>query len=113
MYTSAGELLEGLLKNASEGIAKPAALPLWTLMLGIGHVLPITLVLLSDSPPAWIALALSIGSRATLAIRFQSPLWSALLHPLGIAALLLIQWAAMLRQVIGRKRTWRGRSYPA
>jgi Glycosyl transferase family 2 len=113
MYASAGELLEGLLKNASEGMAKPAALPVWTVMLGIGHVLPITLALLSPSPLAWMALGLSIGSRAVLAIRFRSPVWSALLHPLGVAVLLLVQWTAVVRQVIGYKRTWRGRSYPA
>jgi Glycosyl transferase family 2 len=113
MYTSAGEMWQGMLKNASEGMAKPTALPVWTALLGLGHVLPVALVLLSPSPMAWAGLVLSIGNRLGLALRFRSPLWSALLHPLGITVLLFVQWTAIVRQMIGYRTTWRGRSYPA
>jgi hypothetical protein len=38
---------------------------------------------------------------------------SAVLQPIGVTALLLLQWAALLRAASGRKATWRGRSYTA
>jgi len=113
MYETARETLEGLLKNAREGMAKPVALPIWTALLGLGHLLPLALVLLSPSPLAWAAFLLSLATRLVLVLRFRALLWSALLHPAGVALLLAIQWVALLRQVVGARTTWRGRSYPA
>ena len=94
-------------------MAKPLALPVWTALLGFGHLLPLALVLLSPSPLAWAALLLGLVTRLVLALRFRAPLWSALLHPAGVALLLAIQWVALLRQAVGSSTTWRGRSYPA
>ena len=113
MYTAAPELWEGLSKNATEGMAKPVALPVWTVILGGGQVLPLALVLAAPSWPAGLALAAGIGLRLVLAVRFRQPVLSALLHPFGMAALLLVQWAALLRAARGRPATWRGRAYPA
>jgi hypothetical protein len=36
----------------------------------------------------------------------------ALANPLAIAALLGVQWAALIRAARGRPSTWRGRAYP-
>ena len=43
----------------------------------------------------------------------RQPLDSALLHPLGITALLLIQRQALARQWRGKPAEWKGRSYQA
>ncbi len=113
MYTSAAGVWEGLTKNATEGMAKPAALPVWTLILGGGAVLPPVLLLLHPSAAAALACALGLATRLILAWRFRQPVLSALLHPVGVAALLGLQWAALLRAASGRPATWRGRAYTA
>ncbi len=111
MYTGTPDLFAGLAKNATEGMARPVALPVWTVLLGFGQVLPVALVALAPGPTSIAALALSIGSRLVLAVRFGQPVWSALLHPLGVAMLLGVQWWALLRAALGRPAVWRGRSY--
>jgi len=113
MYHSAAQVWEGLSKNATEGMAKPLALPVWTAILGGGQVLPAVLVLAAPSAPALAALAAGIGLRLVLAARFGTPVLSALLHPLGVLALVGVQWAALARTAAGRPATWRGRAYPA
>jgi hypothetical protein len=113
MYTNAAQVWEGLTKNATEGMAKPLALPVWTVVLGVGQVLPLILLCVLPSWIAALALTFGIGFRLILAARFDQPVVSALLHPLGVAALLVLQWAALLRAATGRKATWRGRAYTA
>jgi len=113
MYTNAHDVWEGLTKNATEGMAKKLALPIWTLILGGGAILPLILLIASPGPIAAAALACAIGLRLILALRFQQPIVGALLHPIGVAALLVVQWAALLRLLAGRPATWRGRAYPA
>jgi hypothetical protein len=113
MYTSAAQVWEGLTKNATEGMAKPVALPIWTFVLAAGQVAPLILLLTPATVSAALALAFGIGFRLILAWRFRAPLVSAVLHPLGVAALLVLQWAALLRAASGRKATWRGRAYTA
>ena len=113
MYSSAAEVWSGLGKNATEGMARPVPLVIWTMLLAGGHVVPLLLVLTAPSVPAMLALVLSIGLRFVLAVRFRQPEVSALLHPLGILALLAVQWAALVRSLRGRPAMWRGRAYPA
>jgi hypothetical protein len=113
MYTDAAQLWEGLTKNATEGMAKPLALPLWTAILGGGQVLPPVLLVLQPGWVAGLAVAASIGTRFLLVRRFRQPALSAILHPAGVAALLTVQWAALIRAARGRPATWRGRAYPA
>jgi hypothetical protein len=120
MYTGAPALLRGLLKNATEGMATPVALPVWTLLLFGGHVLPWILlaVALATGETAalpWIGLAcaLPIAARLLQAFRCREPLAAVLLHPLGVLALLAIQWTALMRQRLGIGTDWRGRAYQA
>ncbi len=113
MYANVAQVWEGLTKNATEGMAKPLALPVWTVILGGGAVLPLSCVALAPTPPAIAALACGVGIRLVLAWRFGQPVVSALLHPLGVAALLFLQWAALMRAAFGRPATWRGRAYTA
>jgi len=113
MYGSAREVWDGLSKNATEGMARPIGLPVWTGMLGGGQVLPIPLLLLAPSVPAVLAVLASMGLRLVIAWRFRQSWASALLHPVGIAVLLALQWVALLRAARGRPTQWRGRAYPA
>jgi hypothetical protein len=112
MYTNAAQLWEGLGKNATEGMAKPLALPFWTILLLGGQVLPAVLMIVAPSTTALLALILSLGLRLVLAARFRQPEISALLHPVGVVALLVVQWSALVRGLLGRPATWRGRAYP-
>ena len=110
----------GALENATAGMATPATLPVWTVLLLGGHVMP------------WFALAASltdgngpmVGLSATAcaaplmvrllqSLRFREPLRSVPLHPAGVLLLVVLQWYALMRQAAGRPSTWRGRTYPA
>jgi hypothetical protein len=113
MYQTSGEVWEGLTKNATEGMAKPVALPIWTLILGGGQVAPAILMATAPNLLAALALACGIGLRLLLAWRFRQPVLSAICHPLGVAALLVVQWASLLRALRRQPATWRGRAYPA
>ncbi|WP_428488146.1 glycosyltransferase [Rhodopila sp.] len=113
MYHSAAEVWEGLTKNATEGMAKPLALPIWTAILGGGQILPVVLLLVAPGVLPAAALACGLGMRLVLARRFRQPVFSALLHPLGMAGVLIVQWASLSRALRGRPATWRGRAYPA
>ena len=110
MYQDAAGVWQGLTKNATEGMAKPLALPIWTALLAGGHILPF---LLLPSPVAWAACGCAWGLRAILAWRFRQSWLSVVLHPLGVGVLLVLQWNALLRQAAGVKATWRGRAYTA
>ena len=112
MYTSASLVWEGLTKNATEGMATPAGLPVWTLILGLGHVLPLALVVLAPGDAALAALAAAALIRAILAVRFRQDLVAIVFHPIAVAALLVIQWASLIRAWRGAPSTWRGRAYP-
>ena len=83
MYRNAAQVWEGLCKNATEGMAKPRALPFWTVILGGGQVLPLVLLVWSPGWAAGLALAAGIGTRLVLAWRFRQPVLSALVHPAG------------------------------
>ena len=113
MYVNAGQVWEGLCKNATEGMAKPVALPIWTVILGGGQILPLALMLAWPGWAAGFALAAGVGLRLLLAWRFKQPFVSALLQPLGVLALLAVQWFSLFRAARGGRATWRGRAYPA
>jgi Glycosyl transferase family 2 len=113
MYHSASGVWEGLTKNATEGMAKPIALPIWTVILGCGQILPLVLLLLAPGPAVGIAFVSGIVMRLVLASRFHHPVLSAVLHPAGVISLLVVQWASLFRMLRGRKSTWRGRDYSA
>jgi glycosyltransferase involved in cell wall biosynthesis len=129
MYTSAGEVVQGLLKNANEGIANARLLIPFTILLGGANVLPwITLVmafakrssLIAEGLPisasvvigilvSLIAILVSYVPRMIAAIRLGQSIVGAFLHPLAIVGFLLIQWWAFWNHLRGRQVTWRGR----
>jgi glycosyltransferase involved in cell wall biosynthesis len=140
MYQSGREVWNGLAKNAHEGLAAPRLIVPATLMLLLGQVLPLILLLtflarfatlvyfpfgdfyavMTAYQQSGLGLGLAFSSLATLAmyyprfdaaIRFRQPIDSAIMHPLGIVALLAIQWYAFVRVILGRRSEWKGRSY--
>ena len=117
MYHTNADTWRGLGKNATEGLAAPGTiLPMTALLLG-GQVLPFIMLaftpMLSGSAVtlAAIAAALAYVPRLIAASLFCQPLGGALLHPLGVIALLVIQWHALLRHFAGKPSVWKGRSY--
>ncbi|MBC8095211.1 MAG: glycosyltransferase [Akkermansiaceae bacterium] len=117
MYRTNGETWRGLGKNATEGLAASRTIVPMTLMLLAGQVLPFAL-LASAGLMSGVGVALAAGAcwlalipRLIAAVRFCQPLGSALLHPLGVLALLSIQWHALLRQWRGQPAEWKGRQY--
>ena len=123
MYRSAGEVWRGLEKNATEGMAGPAAIVPWTFVLFLGQVFPIVLLVyllprghfdhrgtIAATLCAIAALA-SYAVRAASAVRFRQSWLGVALHPVGVLLLLAIQWSAFLRNLTGRPAQWRGRTY--
>ena len=117
MYRTNADTWRGLGKNATEGLAAPGAiLPMTVLLLG-SQVLPFILLafapMLSSSGLLLTAVAAGLTYLPRLlAVRiFRQPLGGALLHPLGVLALLVIQWHALVRHLTGRPSEWKGRSY--
>jgi hypothetical protein len=119
MYQSSRETWDGLAKNATEGIAAPGTIIPMTALLAGGQVLPFLLLPASAWLPTESILLLSITvilawfPRLLMMRRFVQPFSSAVLHPCGVAALLLLQWSALMRQCAGRPAQWKARSYPA
>ena len=120
MYSNARQVWFGLAKNATEGIASPGRIVPISAILFAGQVLPYLLVIFliarHESWPirlcvlaaicaAWLPRMLAVG-------RFRQDWRGVALHPLGLLALLAIQWYAFTRKLTGRAVTWRDRAYP-
>jgi hypothetical protein len=119
MYTGNRACWAGLAKNATEGMASPRAIGLWSVLLLGGHVLPFCLLVaawLTGPAAATTALATAavLGLYATRLIgvvRFGHSPVGAALHPVGVALLVAVQWWALGRQLAGRPAAWKGRTY--
>ncbi|HSU31546.1 MAG TPA: glycosyltransferase family 2 protein [Bryobacteraceae bacterium] len=121
MYRNASQVFQGLLKNATEGIASPKRIWVFSLLLFGGEVLPVILLgysLLTGVPRALVyllvaATGLAYGLRLLLALRFAQPALVVLVHPLSILSFLALQWYALFRQFAGLPSTWKDRTYQA
>jgi len=84
------------------------------LLLG-GQVLPLFLLAFAKSPLALVLAALATAAaffpRLIAVARFRQSLVGALLHPVGICALVAIQWFAFFRSLRKLPAVWKGRSY--
>ncbi len=113
MYDNAADTWRGFSKNAGAGMGSPWAIGPWTVLLLGGHVLPWALLAGGVwCGPVYAAAGLSLLTSVRLAVRFQQGAGSVLTRPLGVAALVLLQWVALAGRLTGRRPTWRGRSYP-
>ena len=117
MYESFSATWRGFAKNAYEGLGSPGLLIFLTVLHLLGHVLPwlAALVLLvageAASLPfalATLAIACHAGQRLLLARRLRLPAITALVHPLGVLMMVLVQWDSFRLHRSG-KRAWRGR----
>ena len=120
MYDNAKAVFEGFAKNATEGMARPLALPVWTLLLAGGHLLPLVVIPAAfasgaAASPAWLAAlssaALLLVARVLQAVKCREPWQAVALHPLGVLLTLAIQWRALFGYLRGRQVQWRGRTY--
>ena len=119
MYRGARDVWRGLTKNAHEGLATPMLIGPSTLLLFGGQVLPpLALLVCLTGHASWLLVRLAvIGTIAAYyprlagARRFRQPLIGALLHPVGVLILLVIQWWAFARSLARRPVTWKDRAY--
>ncbi|MCB8822986.1 glycosyltransferase [Microvirga rosea] len=112
MYSNLREAWAGFSKNAHEGMATPVSLPIWTMFLCGGHVLPIALVFYTESILVFLAVVLSLGTRAAVTVATRENMLSIPFHPLTILVSLGIQWSALFKVGAVGKVGWKGRHYP-
>ncbi|WP_165250013.1 glycosyltransferase family 2 protein [Paludisphaera soli] len=124
MYRNAGEVWHGLAKNAGEALASPGLIVPMSIILLMGQVAPFALAVAAASswPRPWTGLELGALGVAVAAAwaprmigvrRFRQSLAGALLHPVGVALLVAIQWYSFARKILGRPSRWKGRGYAA
>ncbi len=118
MYSNAREVWFGLGKNATEGMAAPARIVPFTLLLLFAQVVPVcwlAVALLRGDAWLWPLLATLSGYavRVIAMVRFRQSLLGVLLHPLAVLLSLVLQWWALGRRVLGIQATWKQRVYDA
>jgi hypothetical protein len=121
MYHNASQVWQGLSKNATEGMGAPARILPFTFLLLFGQVLPLLLALSIAFSPAsysqqeraliYASVAASLIPRILSVWKYRQSLLSALLHPLGVALLVVLEWNALIRKLAGQPVTWKERAY--
>jgi glycosyltransferase involved in cell wall biosynthesis len=120
MYRNAGQVWQGLAKNATEGIAAPVRIVPISLVLVLGQIVPYLLLAFLIAGrvvklEVLVFVAVAVASawlpRVLAAIRFKQDWRGALLHPVGIAVLLAIQWYSLTRKLMGGAVSWKDRAY--
>jgi glycosyltransferase involved in cell wall biosynthesis len=120
MYHNAAEVWNGLAKNATEGLAAPARILPSSFFLFFGQVLPLVLLAFVVGNAGLHSTADILALGATVACfvprllavhRFRQRLLSAVLHPMGVLVLLVLEWYALGRKLAGRQATWKQRAY--
>ncbi len=116
MYRNAREVWQGLGKNATEGMAAPGRIVPFTVMLFFGQVMPVywlAEVALRHGRLFWPLVAVLCGYvvRAISTLRFRQSVLGALLHPVAVAVLLVLQWWSLGRKLLGRQAVWKQRAY--
>ena len=117
MYRGYGQVVRGLLKNATEGIANKVLLIPFTILLGGAFVAPLVMMIMALiwQWPLWLKVILSLATllsfvpRVMAAERFRQSWLGVLLHPLAVAWFLFLQWRAWIEGILGRRVAWRGR----
>ncbi|MFM8213791.1 MAG: glycosyltransferase family 2 protein [Pirellula sp.] len=125
MYTDLRQVQQGLLKNATEGIANPKLIVPFTVLLLGGSVVPVCL-LVWQTISCWmngtwsglplvslilLALATVMGwiPRILAQRTFRQSLLGALAHPVSVLWFVVLQWRALIRSLLRIKTPWRGR----
>ena len=121
MYRGAAAVWHGFAKNATEGMATPVGLPVWTVLLLGGHVLPWVLLVawlsgaMTGEPwqmvVLWGAWLMAVATSVGVMYRFGQSWLAGVARPVGVAVLVAIQWWAVWRRLWGRPSSWKGRAY--
>ncbi len=118
MYRSGRQVWNGLAKNAREGLGTPLGIWFWTVILTAGQIVPWVVMgrAIASGSPMFLEIAglicgISIVPRLHAASRFQQSWLGAILHPVGVALLLAIQWYATVRVWLGRPVGWKNRPH--
>lgn len=120
MYRNAGQVWQGLAKNATEGIAAPVRILPISLVLGMGQIVPFLLLIvlaMGRTVKAEVAVFVVVAvasawlPRVLAARRFRQDWRGCLLHPMGIVVLLAIQWYSLGRKLTGGSVSWKTRAY--
>jgi hypothetical protein len=118
MYHGASEVWQGLAKNATEGMGSPGRIPVFTVLLLAGQVLPLPIAAWASREQnlpamrmALTAAALGFAIRLLSAWRYRQSWRGALLHPLGVLLLVVLEWGAFLGKAAGRQVMWKQRAY--
>jgi hypothetical protein len=117
MYQSLPQVIRGLLKNATEGIANPRLILPFTVLLVGGSVVPLVLFLINllrgSNWPTIAVLAIATGlswyPRIANAIRFRQSWLGVILHPVSVAWFVALQWIALMMAMLKVQTAWRGR----
>jgi Glycosyl transferase family 2 len=112
MYRGFLDAWAGFSKNAHEGIATAKVLPIWSVLLIGGHVVPFAVLPFWPAFPIVAAAGLSLAARAVITIATKEHPLAILLHPFTILVGIAIQWSSLLRFRAGRQAGWKGRLYP-
>lgn len=110
MYAGFAATWAGFSKNATEGMATPVGLPVWTVLLLGGHLGPWLLLAAGETAAGLLGIAATLGQRLLLAVLLRQSLRAVPWHPVGVVALLALQWGALIGALRGRRPSWRGRS---
>lgn len=118
MYRTARQVMQGLLKNATEGIAQPKLIGVFSVLLLGGQSLPI-FALAHALFWAWrplaiyllvVATVISYIPRAMATLRFRQSWFGCALNPCAVIVFIALQWWALVRKLMGLNPVaWRGR----
>lgn len=119
MYRGWRETVQGLLKNAHEGIASGRLIVPATSLMVMGYLAPTLLAvhqLVHPHSPrtlttALLAAGISYVPRVMAAVRFDRAWLATGLFPVSILLFVGLQWLAFVKASCGSKATWRGRAY--
>jgi hypothetical protein len=120
MYSGFRSAWRGFARNAYEALGSPGALLAMTALNAGLFVLPFAALPVSiavEGPSVtsglWAAsVALALGIRTALAIRFAAPAWTVIATPIAVLSMIGIQLASYLNHSTRRPVIWRGRAYP-
>lgn len=116
MYHNAREVIRGVLKNATEGIANPRVIAIFTVFLLGCSLLPVVALLMAIAATNPIAATLSIAAlaiahtpRLIAAHRLHQSWFGAICHIPATTFFIILQWIALAMHIAGRQVRWRGR----
>jgi hypothetical protein len=117
MYDSTKQVINGILKNAVEGVAHPARIVPFTVLLLGSTVLPVVLAVIAVATGNRVAAVIAILAavishvpRVLAATSFRQSWLSVICHTFTTLAFVCLQWVALTLHLCGKQVAWRGRS---